>query len=468
MGVTQENSYLEKVFFWTCLTMPRECISLHIGQAGCQIGQACWELYGLEHGIMPDGKLGTTATACDNDYSAFYQETGAGRYVPRSVFLDLEPSVIDEIRTGTYRQLFRPESMISGKEDAANNFARGHYTVGKEVIDMVMEKIQKEAEQAASVQGFFIFHSFGGGTGSGFTSLLQERLSLDFAKKNKLDFAIYPAPQTSTSVVEPYNSVLTTHAAMEFSDVTSLVDNDAVFGICKDKLEVPMASYRELNQLIAQVVSSVTASLRFQGALNVDLNEIQTNLVPYPRIHYPLVTLAPIISAEKAYHESLSVAEITNACFEPANSMVKCDPRHGKYMACCMLYRGDVVPKDVNAAIATTKSKRSVQFVDWCPTGFKVGINYQPPTVVPGGDLAKVQRAVCMLSNTTAIAEAWARLDHKFDLMYAKRAFVHWYVGEGMEEGEFAEARDDMAALEKDYEEVGLDSNEAESDGDEY
>merc|ERR1712166_1473356 len=124
-------------------------------------------------------------------------------------------------------------------------------------------------------------------------------------------------------------------------------------------------------------------------------------------------------------HESLSVAEITNSCFEPANMMTKCDPRHGKYMACCLLYRGDVVPKDVNSAIATIKTKRSIQFVDWCPTGFKVGINYQPPTVVPGGDLAKVQRAVCMLSNTTAIAEAWARLDHKFDLMYAKRAFVH-------------------------------------------
>merc|ERR1719234_193566 len=91
-------------------------------------------------------------------------------------------------------------------------------------------------------------------------------------------------------------------------------------------------------------------------------------------------------------------------------------------MACCMLYRGDVVPKDVNAAIASIKTKRSIQFVDWCPTGFKVGINYEPPTVVPGGDLAKVNRAVCMLSNTTAIGEAWARLDHKFDLMYAKRA----------------------------------------------
>ena len=97
-----------------------------------------------------------------------------------------------------------------------------------------------------------------------------------------------------------------------------------------------------------------------------------------------------------------------------------------------MMYRGDVVPKDVNAAVATIKTKRTIQFVDWSPTGFKCGINYQPPTVVPGGDLAKVMRACCMISNSTAIAEVMSRIDHKFDLMYAKRAFVHHYVGEGI------------------------------------
>ncbi|GLE10827.1 hypothetical protein PINS_up023084 [Pythium insidiosum] len=408
----------------------REILSIHLGQGGIQVGNACWELYCLEHGIQPDGTMPSDKMVGGGDdaFSTFFAETGAGKHVPRAVFVDLEPTVCDEVRTGTYRQLYHPEQIISGKEDAANNYARGHYTIGKEVVDLVLDRVRKLADNCTGLQGFMVFNAVGGGTGASSV------------------FTIYPSPQVSTAVVEPH------------TDVAIMLDNEAIYDICRRSLDIERPSYTNLNRLIAQVISSLTTSLRFDGSLNVDVTEFQTNLVPYPRIHFMLSSYAPVISAEKAYHEQLTVAEITNSAFEPSSMMAKCDPRHGKYMA--------TLPHDVNAAVATIKTKRTIQFVDWCPTGFKCGINYQPPTVVPGGDLARVQRAVCMISNTSAIAEVFSRIDHKFDLMYAKRAFVHWYVGEGMEEGEFSEAREDLAALEKDYEEVSAET--AEGDGEEY
>ena len=157
-----------------------------------------------------------------------------------------------------------------------------------------------------------------------------------------------------------------------------------------------------------------------------------------------LPCFAPAISAEKVYHELLSVAETTLSVFESASMHVECDPRHGKHMACCAMYCGDVVLKDVSAAVAAIKTERTIQFVDWCPAGFECGINYQPSTVVPGGDLAKVMRACGVISNSTAIAEVFSRrcgvisfltataevfsrTEHKFNLMYSKRAFVHWF-----------------------------------------
>lgn len=111
---------------------------------------------------------------------------------------------------------------------------------------------------------------------------------------------------------------------------------------------------------------------RFEGQLNLDLTEFQTNLVPYPRIHFPLAAYAPVTSLRKSHHNSYSVSELTAECFEPSNQMVKCNCPAGKYMSCCLLYRGDVVPKDVNAAIAAIRKKSKLKFVNWCPTGFKV------------------------------------------------------------------------------------------------
>ncbi|EOX91807.1 Tubulin/FtsZ family protein, putative [Theobroma cacao] len=255
--------------------------------------------------------------------------------------------------------------------------------------------------------------------------LLLERLSVDYGKKSKIVFTVYPSPQVSTSFVEPYNSVLSTHSLLEHTDVAVLLDNEAIYDICRLSLDIERPTYTNLNRLVSQIswgkpilalisllfflvrLMSEGSSRSFLSSANPPCWEfllfsskplvtlLPTNLVSYPRIHFMLSSYAPVISAEKAYHEQL----------------------------------GDV-PKDVNAAVATIKTKRTIQFVDWCPTGFKCGITYLPPTVVPDGDLAKVQRAVCMISNSTSFAEVFSCIDYKFDLMYAKRAFVHWYVGE--------------------------------------
>lgn len=79
--------------------------------------------------------------------------------MPRTVIVDLEPTVIDEIRTGSYRDLFTPSSLITGKEDAANCYARGYYTVGSEAIDLVLDRVRKVSEECPKLSGFMVFRS---------------------------------------------------------------------------------------------------------------------------------------------------------------------------------------------------------------------------------------------------------------------------------------------------------------------
>ena len=430
----------------------REIIAIHLGQCGVQVGSACWELFCAEHGIKPDGSLESNNEQNEH-VETFFHESVAGTFVPRSCFVDLEPSVVDAIRVERYGKLYNPDHMLSAKEDASSCHPRGNYTVGRDMLGTCMKSISKLVEQCSSLQGFILFRSLGGGTGSGFGSNLLSRLSDEYGKKLKFDFCVFPSPRLATNIVEPYNVTLSMRDIIEYSNVAFVLDNEAMYNICERSLNIT-PTYKDINRLIAQAVSSLTASLRFGGPLNVNLSDFQTNLIPFPRINFLLTSYAPLIPTEKQFHEKLSVAEITNAAFDPKNVMASCNPQQGKYIACCLLYRGDVMPREVLTAVSHIKSQGATQFVDWCPTGFKCGINEQAPAHIADWEAAKVNRALCMISNTTAFSAILRTISTKFDVMYAKRAFAHWFVGEGMESGEFCEARETLGIAQKDYEEL--------------
>merc|ERR1712003_148969 len=244
-----------------------------------------------------------------------------------------------------------------------------------------MDKIRRLADQCTGLQGFFVYHGVGGGTGSGTTALLLERMAQDYPNKPKLSFSLYPSPMVSTAVVEPYNAVLMTHNLMEYTNVSFLVDNEALYDICKRNLDLESPTYANLNRIIVQLVSSLTCSLRFNGDLNVDLNEFQTNLVPYPRLHFMMQAYAPVISKGKTGHEQHTTPQITAAAFEPANFMIKCEPRgpDSQYLASCLLFRGDVVPAEMNASVATIKTKPSRHDRRLEPHRLQAGCQHRAP-----------------------------------------------------------------------------------------
>ena len=438
----------------------REVISVHVGQAGVQLGSACWELFCLEHNICSDGTQ-KIIDPNDQNFKIIFNEFRQERFSPRAVFIDLEPSAINEIRTGSYRDIYTQNQFIAGKDDSSSNFARGFYTVGREALSDCLDQIQKQADSCEDLEGFLLYHSVGGGTGSGLGSLLLEKLSELYPKKAKLNFSIYPEPHLSTEFTSPYNSLLSTHYSLEHSTSTIALDNSAIFDICRYNLGIERPTHNNLNSIIAHLISNVTGAIRYDGSLNTSLEHFQTYMIPYPRAHFLLSAYASITHNLETVPDC-SVLEVSSMLISSRYAMVKCNQENGKYMSMCLGYRGDIVPKDLCQAICMIKSKRTVQFVDWCPTGIRCGINYHPMCVVNDSVIKKSRRSGYMVANSTAIGELFVRVRKEVDMMYKHRAYLHWYVGEGMQEQEIEEARENIVALEADYLEMTAETTEEE------
>ncbi|KAI6659330.1 Tubulin alpha-1C chain [Oopsacas minuta] len=428
----------------------REIIHLHLGQAGSQIGGSLWNTYCNEYKVERSGKYnGQNPT----NISHIFKNVGESYYKPRAVFFDLDPETKQTFRDTSLKRLFGEDQFITGREDASNNFARGFYNLGREFRDEMIDGIRRESEACDSLQGFYIFRSLGGGTGSGVGSLLIQELQHEFGGKDKMDFSIAPSSVLNTSVTEPYNVVHSMYNNIEDNDISVMMDNKALYSVSANKLDIEVPRYRDLNRLVSRVVQSVTSTLGAgAGANRMTLSEFKTNLIPFSRIHHTIPSYAPLSTNSRSHYHRMSVTEITRSAFDEESTFLSVgDMKDSKFLSSCLLYRGDVSRREANQAKNTILDE--YQFVDWAPNGIKLNIQNR------GYTKSTPSKSVTMLGINTALKDSLYAMNTRFDMMLQKRAFMHWYLMEGMEELEFHDAKEELFALEKDYNELHNDDD---------
>jgi tubulin beta len=382
--------------------------------------------------------------------------------VPRAVLVDLEPGTLDAIKASPYGNLFRPDNFISGQSGAGNNWAKGHYTEGAELVDNVLDVVRKEVEACDALQGFQVCHSLGGGTGSGMGTLLISKIREEYPDRMMCTFSVVPSPKVSDTVVEPYNATLSCHQLVETADEVFCIDNEALHDICFRTLKISSPSYGDLNNLVSQVMSGVTCSLRFPGQLNADLRKLAVNLIPFPRLHFFLVGFAPLAARAAKEYQVSNVPELVSQMFDKRNMMAACDPTRGKYLTASVMFRGKMSTKEVDDQMLLVQNKNSPYFVEWIPNNIKSSVTDIPPL--------GLKMAATFIGNNTAIQTLFKRVSEQFTAMFRRKAFLHWYIGEGMEELEFTEAESNMNDLISEYQQYETatgDEEEQEMIGDE-
>jgi tubulin beta len=256
-------------------------------------------------------------------------------------------------------------------------------------------------------------------------------------------FSVFPSPKVSDTVVEPYNATLSVHQLVENSDESFVIDNEALYDICFRTLKLTTPTYGDLNHLVSAAMSGITCCLRFPGQLNADLRKLAVNLIPFPRLHFFMIGFAPLTSRGSQQYRALTVPELTQQMFDSKNMMCAVDPRHGRYLTASAMFRGRMSTKEVDEQMLNIQNKNASYFVEWIPNNIKSSVCDIPPK--------GLKMSTTFIGNSTAIQEMFKRVAEQFTAMFRRKAFLHWYTGEGMDEMEFTEAESNMNDLVSEY-----------------
>ncbi|XP_072550551.1 tubulin epsilon chain isoform X2 [Salminus brasiliensis] len=452
-----------------------QSVVVQVGQCGNQVGCRFWDLALREHSHV--NKKGIY----DEALSSFFQNVdprrsdGGGGGAPgsrisglraRAVLVDMEEGVLSEVLQGPLRQLFSSTQLISDVSGSGNNWAVGHHSYGSVYREQIVEQVRRAAEQCDCLQCFFIIHSMGGGTGSGLGTRVLKLLEDEFPEVCRLVTAVYPSAEDDV-ITSPYNSVLAMRELTEHADCVLPIENQSLMDIVskiqhmahtgkpgsvikKDstiisgqggvsKTEKP---FDAMNNIVANLLLNITSSARFEGSLNMDLNEIAMNLVPFPRLHYLVSSLTPLYTLADVNIPTRRLDQMFTDAFSKDHQLMRADPKHNLYLACALMLRGNVQLSDLRRNIE--RLRPTLSFVQWNTEGWKTGLCSVPPVGHTHSLLA--------LANNTCVKPSFMDLRERFVRLYRKKAHLHHYLGvDGMDVSGFSEALSSLSALIDEY-----------------
>jgi tubulin gamma len=446
--------------------MPREIITLQVGQCGNQIGSEFWKQLIMEHGLNPDGTLmeppsnapstyGAFQSSNDDRKDVFFYQSDDDRYVPRALLIDLEPRVVNKVANGPMRNLFNPENLFiaSNGGGAGNNWASG-FRQGEENHEQVLDMIDREADNSDSLEGFILSHSIAGGTGSGMGSYLLEKLKDHFPKKLVQTYSVFPNWDQSQSdvVVQPYNSMLTMKRLILHADAVVVLDNTALNRIAVDRLHIENPTVDHLNSLVATIMAASTTTLRYPGYMNNDFSGLLASLIPTPRCHFLMTGYTPLTLEDSAPPNirKTTVLDVMRRLSQPQNIMVSANTRNGCYISMLNIIQGnDVDPTQIHKALQRIRERQLIPFIPWGPASIQVAVARKSPHVQ-----SRHKVSGFMLANHTSMAELFDRLLIQYDTIRSRNAFLDNYRKEPMfadSLDEFDDARETVQHLVDEY-----------------
>ncbi|KAF8820557.1 tubulin gamma chain [Cardiosporidium cionae] len=411
--------------------MPREIITLQVGQCGNQIGMEFWKQLCAEHAIDQEGILRDYSSNTGDRKDVFFYQADDEHYIPRALLFDTEPRVINVIQTSDYKNLYNPENFFISKEGggAGNNWGSG-YSQAEKVQEELMEMIDREADGSDSLEGFVLCHSIAGGTGSGMGSYLLENLNDRYPKKLIQTYSVFPLLTTETSdvVVQPYNSVLTLKRLTLNADCVVVLDNTALNTIAAERLKLHNPTFQQTNSLVSTVMAASTTTLRYPGYMNNDLIGLIASLIPTPRCHFLMTGYTPLsIDRHLSAVQKTTVLDVMRRLLQTKNIMVSASLRRGMYISILNIIRGEVDPTEVHKSLQRIRDKKLVNFIQWNPASIQVALSKQSPYVQTTHKVSGL-----MMANHTAISGLFDRCIEQYDRLFKRKAFLDNYKKEAM------------------------------------